>query len=150
MEPYERLDQAMNRRRLELRLNWRELADAAGISYTALRAIRRGDYRPTELTARALDEALQWELGSVQAVLNGDEPTPLGARPSTPATQSFEAGLSSREQGILAEMVASTAEGFDLTPEQLDAAYRRAVELIKERQAARGVDGKEARKDRAS
>ena len=43
MKPHERLDEAMNQRRLELRLNWRQLADAAGISYTALRAIRRGD-----------------------------------------------------------------------------------------------------------
>lgn len=47
------------------------------MSYTALRAIRRGEYRPTELTALALDEALQWEPGSVYAVLGGGEPVPL-------------------------------------------------------------------------
>ncbi|WP_405995002.1 hypothetical protein [Streptomyces sp. NBC_00986] len=67
-----------------------------------------------------------------------------GEEPANPET------LTTREQQMLAEMVASTAEGFDLTPEQLDAAYRRAVELIKERQAARSEDGKGVRKDRAS
>lgn len=71
-------------------------------------------------------------------------------RSETEARDGSPESLSTREQQALAEMVASAAEGFDLTPEQLEAAYRRAVELIKERQAARGDDGKAARKDRAS
>lgn len=77
--PHERLDRAMNERRLQLRprLNWRQVAEAANISYTALRAIRRGAYRPAELTALALDEALQWGHGSVYALLDGGEPMPL-------------------------------------------------------------------------
>lgn len=76
-EPYERLDRAMNARRLDLRMNWRELSEAAGISYEALRGIRRGDYRPSELTARALDEALRWERGGVEAILAGGDATPM-------------------------------------------------------------------------
>lgn len=76
-EPYERLDSAMNARRLDLRMNWREVSTAAGISYEALRGIRRGDYRPSELTARALDDALRWERGSVEAILAGGDPMPI-------------------------------------------------------------------------
>lgn len=71
MEPHERLSAAMNERRLDLGLQWRELSQGAGISDEALRAIRRGDYRPSELTARRLDDQLQWSRGTVMAVLDG-------------------------------------------------------------------------------
>lgn len=73
-----RLDETMSARRLDLRMNWREAAATAGISYAALRAIRKGEYQPTALTARGLDHAFQWRPGSVEAVLRGGEPTPLG------------------------------------------------------------------------
>jgi DNA-binding XRE family transcriptional regulator len=76
-EPHERLDEAMNRRRLELRMNWREVATAAEISYEALRSIRRGDYRPSELTAHALDRALNWKPGhGIEAIYAGKQPAP--------------------------------------------------------------------------
>lgn len=76
-EPHERLEEAMKARRLDLRMNWRELAEAAHISYEALRSIRRGDYRPSDITARDLDDALQWERGGVLGLLDGTaEATP--------------------------------------------------------------------------
>lgn len=79
MEPHERLSQAMNDRRLELRLQWKQLAAGAGISPESLGAIRRGDYRPSELTARGIEETLRWRHGSVYEVLDDDsaEPVPL-------------------------------------------------------------------------
>ncbi|MFJ2162541.1 hypothetical protein [Streptomyces sp. NPDC087856] len=58
--------------------------------------------------------------------------------------------LTTREQQMLAEMVASTAEGFDLTPEQLDAAYARARQLVVERRASRASGGGETQRGRAS
>ncbi|MFJ4631594.1 hypothetical protein [Streptomyces sp. NPDC088847] len=58
--------------------------------------------------------------------------------------------LTTREQTMLAEMVASTAEGFDLTPEQLDAAYARARQLVVERRASRASGGGETQRGRAS
>lgn len=72
-----RLDTVLNQRRVELGLTWRDLSKSARISYEALRAFRRGEYRPTELTARRLDEALHWEPGSVEALLDGGSPTPV-------------------------------------------------------------------------
>ncbi|MFJ4515248.1 helix-turn-helix domain-containing protein [Streptomyces sp. NPDC088816] len=143
-EPHERLNEAMNQRRLALRMNWRELAQAAGISYEALRAIRRGDYRPTELTSRGLDEALQWEHGSVFVVLNGGTPKLAGA-PATsegghlatrdPASEN-QPPLSSRELDILQDMIEMTAARLGLSPEEADEAYRRARLKLEEQRAA--------------
>lgn len=78
--PHARLEQEMNARRLELRMRWVDIARAAGISPEALRSIRRGDYRPTDLTAQAIDAALGWKRGSTHAVLDGGSPSlaPVG------------------------------------------------------------------------
>ncbi len=96
-EPHERLNEAMNRRRLDLRMNWREVSTAAGVSYEALRSIRRGDYRPSEITARALDDALQWPHGTVEAVLEGAPP------PATPRETAAE--ILAETQGIADEVM---------------------------------------------
>ncbi|GAA3222964.1 helix-turn-helix transcriptional regulator [Actinocorallia longicatena] len=84
-EPHERLDQAMEARRLDLRLSWAQLARDADISPQALRAIRRGEYRPSKLTARDLDDALKWQRGSVETVLAGGEPEQLRLAGELPA-----------------------------------------------------------------
>ncbi|MFH9011194.1 helix-turn-helix domain-containing protein [Streptomyces sp. NPDC017943] len=127
MEPSERLDQAMNARRLELRMNWRQVAEAAGISYTALRAIRRGDYRPTELTAQALDMALQWRPGSVHAVLAGGDAAPASDRGAAPVSEISpsveEQGLSASE--ALRRVIRASALELGVTVE----AFAQAVEL---------------------
>ncbi|WP_171111288.1 MULTISPECIES: helix-turn-helix domain-containing protein [unclassified Streptomyces] len=123
-EPHERLDEAMSQRRLELRMNWREVSQAAGISYEALRAVRRGDYRPAELTARGLDEALRWAPGSVYAILNGGEPTPLEAVSERDETSKppAPAGLSPSE--ALRRVVRSSAKELGVTPEGVDEVMR--------------------------
>lgn len=138
MKPFERLDEAMNRRRLELRMNWRELAQAADISYTALRAIRKGNYRPTELTARALDEALRWMPGSVYAVLDGGEPTPVEAQAATEpkvdqhANGRTAAGAPTLEQELelAARLMAAQVRELGLSPDEAAEAWRRAQERI--------------------
>lgn len=71
------LGEAINRRRLDLDMTWRDVERAASLSYEGLRGIRRGDRNPSALTARHLEDALQWEHGSVEAVLDGGEPTPM-------------------------------------------------------------------------
>jgi len=78
MKPHERLDHVMNERRLELGMRWNELAEVVGIKPESMRAIRRGDYGPSELTARRIDAALHWSPGSTQRVLTADgDPVPL-------------------------------------------------------------------------
>lgn len=73
-EPYERLDEALDQRRVDLDLTWRELADAARMSEPALRAIRRGTYAPSIRTKRRLELAAGWQRGSIDAILKGGEP----------------------------------------------------------------------------
>lgn len=70
---HERLDRAMDQRRVELRMSWRDVSQAAGISEAALRTIRRGRHVPTSLTAAHIDDALRWPAGTVLAVLGGGE-----------------------------------------------------------------------------
>ncbi|MCZ4609707.1 hypothetical protein O3S80_39265 [Streptomyces sp. Lzd4kr] len=134
-EPHERLDEGMNQRRLELRMNWREVAQAADISYEALRAVRRGDYRPTELTARTIDNALQWAPGSVYAILEGGEPAPLreGAAAvrgrEEPATGPSNSALE-RELELGARLMADAMKALKLSPAAAEEAWRRAREEI--------------------
>lgn len=71
--PHRRLEDAMKARRLELRMSWTDIAKAAAISPQALRSIRRGEYRPSALTARALDDALGWPEGTVDRILDGED-----------------------------------------------------------------------------
>jgi DNA-binding XRE family transcriptional regulator len=144
MEPSERLDQAMNARRLELRMNWRQVADAAHISYTALRAIRRGDYRPTQLTAQALDAALQWRPGSIDAVLAGGDAEPL----SPAASQERESsrpprqGLSASE--ALRHATSAFAQKLGLGVEDLEDVFAAVRRDLARAEAARTADPDEA------
>lgn len=77
MKPHERLSQLMNKRRLELGMRWDDVATSAGIADVTIRAIRRGDNQPSELTQRRIEDALRWEHGSIEATLAGGEPTPV-------------------------------------------------------------------------
>lgn len=69
----------MERRRVELRMSWRDVSTAAGMSYEGLRAIRKGDRHPNAVTKGRIEDALQWMPGSVEAVLAGGEVTPAAA-----------------------------------------------------------------------
>lgn len=82
---YDRLDRAMDERRLALGMRWRDLADRTGLSGQALRDIRRGRSVPRDLTARNLEDALSWNHGSIQRVLRGDEPEVAAAAPASGA-----------------------------------------------------------------
>lgn len=68
-----RLEEAMNTQRLDLRLKWNEIARRAGISTETLFRFRKGA-RSDEAT-RAVEQALGWARGSVDAILSGGEPT---------------------------------------------------------------------------
>jgi len=67
----------MRERGIELGKRWVQIAREAGITTSALGGIRRGQYRPSPHTARALERALKWEPGSIDAILAGGDPTPM-------------------------------------------------------------------------
>ena len=72
----QRRDEAMNRRRLELGMTWRQVAAAAQISYETLRAVRKGDTAGGELTLSSIERGLRWAAGAFQAIDAGREPLP--------------------------------------------------------------------------
>lgn len=85
---WENLNHHMTERALDLNIPWREVEQRAGISGTMLRRIRNGQAnRVTSKTARAIENALRWEYGSVHTVLTGGEPTELETNIPKPAPQ---------------------------------------------------------------
>ena len=80
-EARERLASLMDDRRLELRLRWREVAEAGGISYEALRDVRNGKGGIRRLTERAIEAGLQWAPGSIAQILDGGDPVLAEAAP---------------------------------------------------------------------
>ena len=78
-QPQHRLGVLMDQRRGELRLRWKDVAALAGISYEGIRAVRNGTGDIRMLTQRGIEDALQWEYGSVRSVLDGGDPIPRQA-----------------------------------------------------------------------
>jgi hypothetical protein len=75
--PHERLDEALEARRIELGMEWVDVAEAAGRSAETIRSWRRGESRPRAVNKRKLERAMNWAAGSIDAVLAGDNPVPL-------------------------------------------------------------------------
>ena len=87
-DDWRRLARFARDRRGDLRLTQGEVSASGGPSISTLRliegALQPSGFRPAIL--RALERALQWERGSVRAVLDGGDPTPLtaGDEPARP------------------------------------------------------------------
>lgn len=99
---WRRLADTVVRRRAELNLTQADVAQRGQISIDRVQNIegaKRTTYRLGTLAA--LERALEWAPGSVQAILDGDDPTPL----TTPAAALPRAGESiARSNAILAEL----------------------------------------------
>ena len=74
-----RLGVLMDERRRELRLRWRDVAVLAGITYEGIRAVRLGTGGIRALTQLGIEDALQWEHGSIRSVQDGGDPVPRQA-----------------------------------------------------------------------
>lgn len=79
MRQHKRLDDAIGDRRLQRSLSWGQLAAAVGVSESGLRNIRRGRNEPSPLTKHRIERALHWADGSIDAILDGGDPTELAA-----------------------------------------------------------------------
>lgn len=75
MADHRRLDEALDSRRLDLGLSWVQLAALAGVSDVSMRNFRKGRTAPGSLSKRRIEDALRWAPGSIDAVLEGKEPT---------------------------------------------------------------------------
>src|SRR3546814_14945765 len=78
------LDEAMEQRRVELGMSWKDVAAEAGVSVETLTALRKGRTNPDNanpLTKRGVERALLWEAGGFDDALAGRPPKPQGSRP---------------------------------------------------------------------
>lgn len=71
-----RIGEEVNRRRLQLRLEWGELATRAKISPAHLRKFRAVGTGLSDLAEANLEAALEWAPGSLAALRAGERPTP--------------------------------------------------------------------------
>lgn len=77
LPPHQLLERAMEERSRQLGMGWTDLAAASGVNVQTLRDIRSGKTRRIRLvTQHAIEDALEWEHGSIAAILTGGEPTP--------------------------------------------------------------------------
>lgn len=81
-----RLARLMDLRRAELdHLEWKEVAARGGTSVATLRRIRNSDAEITADNEVAIEDGLDWQRGSVAAILAGHDPVPLSTPiPLTP------------------------------------------------------------------
>lgn len=70
----ERLAKEMDEQRIRLRLKWPDVAARARVSVQTLLRIRRGDIGVTPFAAVGIEQALEWQPGSVEGILSGHEP----------------------------------------------------------------------------
>lgn len=72
----ERLKTAIENRAVELRLKLNKVAQRADMSPANFLRIRTGEVALTPFAVAAIEQALDWEPGSIQRILDGLEPTP--------------------------------------------------------------------------
>lgn len=101
-----RLAEQMEQRRLELRLTWREVSEAGGISYEVIRNLRNGRGAGiAALTKRGIDRGLQWLEGcGVDNILAGRPPLPAALGPVPPVIENFvrEMGVEPADPAVVA------------------------------------------------
>jgi DNA-binding XRE family transcriptional regulator len=78
-----RLRDAVTRRRTELGLSQRKLAELAGVSLGTATRLERGEGEPRVSTVPKLEDALQWPRGTFQAIRDGEDPPKVPPRPGT-------------------------------------------------------------------
>lgn len=149
-EPHVRLAQYIERRIAELALEYAEVCRRAEISDETLIKIRKG-IKARSSTYRKLERALQWEQGSIAAILAGSEPTALEMR-DTPSPPEGEPDLPPLEQELeLAQrLLAATIREMNLSPDEADEVWRRVrLEIEATHRSRGGGSGGNARHDPA-
>ncbi|MBK3630400.1 hypothetical protein JHN59_37510 [Streptomyces sp. MBT49] len=124
-DPRIRLAQYIERRISALALEYAEVCRRADISDETLSKVRKG-MRARSSTYTKLERALNWERGSIGAILDGGEPTPLDAPPGrAPAARAPDAPPLERELALAQRLLAATIREMQLSPEEADEVWRR-------------------------
>jgi hypothetical protein len=126
-EPHTRLDEAMKARSIEIGKRWVRIAREAKITTSALGGIRRGEYKPSAHTARALEDALEWAHGSIERILAGGEPTVVVQKSDTDSAKAVDDVVS-----VAKDPLAGLPEDPD---ERLTAILQRQEDLAEQQRA---------------
>lgn len=74
-EPRDRLARHVRERRIQLRLSARAASAKAGVDRATWASMEKGTRRTAEYQYTGIEYALDWTLGSIDAILDGGEPT---------------------------------------------------------------------------
>lgn len=127
-----------NLRRVELGKRWKDVLAETGLSHETLNRWRKG-LKVDPLTDQAFERALLWNPGARAACAAGREPTLLQT-PAAKIEAAIEAAapsMSPRELEMLAGILATLAEGREMSDADMAATLRRAQQIIQERRRER-------------
>lgn len=108
--PRQRLAHLMEQRRRALGLSVRAAAQAAGIDRATWTSAEAGTRQTAEYNYAGIEKALSWQSGSIDAILDGRDPTPVPVRekaPEPPSRGRRTDYISRWEEDIVAEIYAS-------------------------------------------
>jgi hypothetical protein len=101
-----RLGRLMDERRLDLGLDWQDVASRAGVSSKTLYNARLPSAPlPAPRTRRKIEDALRWQPGSMERVHGGadPEPAPLSAPAAVPLSGSGTLTVSADDEAVARE-----------------------------------------------
>jgi transcriptional regulator with XRE-family HTH domain len=130
---WERLGKAVRHRRKELGLNQADVSARGGPSEKTLRAIENNQAgRLVGKLRRGLERALEWDTGSVEAVLQGGAPIIVGTAAVTqaapPAVTGSASASNAAERFAMAEHLIKMRRTFATHRDTIPEAARAAIE----------------------
>lgn len=130
-QAWDRLARAVIDRRMELDLTQIHVAQRGGLSLDRVSAIERGEARNLRpRTIKALEAGLDWENGSVRAVLDGGAPTPVRAGRIHRAALTTPAARKLAEDMSLDELLTAAEELVTRVEQRLDERRRRRMRRL--------------------
>ena len=123
---WERLGDEVRLRRKQLKLTQPEVAERGGLSVATVRAVETNrSGRLSRRLRRALERAIEWEQGSVDAVLEGRAPRVIG----TAAVKNVPpAGREAAERFAMAERLIKIRQAFADHRDHMTEAAQRAMD----------------------
>ncbi len=127
---WERLGREVVSRRRELGLTQAEVAQRGGFSVTTLHGVENNrDGRLSKRLRQALEKAIEWEPGSVDAVLSGQDPRVAPARvPGPPSEQGGDPGKVAAERFAVVQRLLRMRRAFVEHREAMPEAVREAMQ----------------------
>lgn len=129
-EDRQRLGEHVQQARAAMRLSITDAASRARVSPNTWRGIERGtDADVRDLTYRGVEDALNWEPGSVGRILAGGKPVTTGPAPrSTPGEPRKVDHIAEWEAGIIDEIWSRADISDELKEDLTSRARRKAAE----------------------